>query len=103
MRPQDLLRAGQPKIVNDKGRYHSLGKDSGRSSPPGQKSACEKLERRFGACHRLRTDDGLSSINFVNAAGLRPEDSAFVGLSNFPPLDRNHAVKERTHTRYGFF
>jgi hypothetical protein len=44
-----------------------------------------------------------SSINFVNAAGLRPHDSAFVGLSNFPPLDWNHAVKERTHTRYGFF
>src|SRR6267154_3346570 len=44
-----------------------------------------------------------SSINFVNAARLRPQDSAFVGLSNFPPLDRNHAVKERAHTRYGFF
>src|SRR5712671_6692106 len=45
----------------------------------------------------------VSSINFVNAAGLRPQDSAFVGLCDFPSFDRNHAVKERTHTRYGFF
>src|SRR5258705_13025765 len=39
----------------------------------------------------------VSSINLVNAAGLRPQDSAFVGLSNFPSFDRNHAGKERTH------
>ena len=43
------------------------------------------------------------SINFVNAAGLRPQDSAFVGLSNFPSFDRNHAGKERTHMSFGFF
>ena len=36
----------------------------------------------------------VSSINFVNAAGLRPQDSAFVGLSNFPSFDRNHAGEE---------
>jgi hypothetical protein len=43
------------------------------------------------------------SINFVNAAALRPQDSAFVGLSNFPSFDRNHAGKERTHMSFGFF
>jgi hypothetical protein len=37
----------------------------------------------------------VGSIHFVNAAGLRPQDSAFVGLSNFPSFDRNHAGKER--------
>src|SRR6266403_5219242 len=45
----------------------------------------------------------VSSINFVNAAGLRPQDSAFVGLSNLPSFDRNHAGKERTKTSFGFF
>src|ERR1700682_1519850 len=45
----------------------------------------------------------VSSINLVNAAGLRPQDSAFVGLSNFPSFDRNHAGKERTHMSFGFF
>ena len=43
------------------------------------------------------------SINSVNAAGLRPQDSAFVGLSNFPSFDRNHAGKERTKMSFGFF
>src|SRR5258707_5932706 len=45
----------------------------------------------------------VSSINFVNAAGLRSQNSAFVGLSNFPSFDRNHAGKERTKTSFGFF
>jgi hypothetical protein len=45
----------------------------------------------------------VSSINFVDAAGLRPQDSAFIGLSNFPSFDRNHAGKERTHMSLGFF
>jgi hypothetical protein len=45
----------------------------------------------------LRIKRWVSSINLVNAAGLRPQDSAFVGLSNFPSFDRNHAGKERTH------
>jgi hypothetical protein len=44
-----------------------------------------------------------SSINFVDAAGVRPQDGAFVGLSNFPSFDRNHAGKERTHMSFGFF
>ncbi len=45
----------------------------------------------------------VSSFNFVNAAGLRPQDSAFVGLSNFPSFDWNHAGKERTKISFGFF
>jgi hypothetical protein len=45
----------------------------------------------------------VSSIYFVNAAGLRPQYSSFVGLSNFPSFDRNYAGKERTHTSFGFF
>jgi hypothetical protein len=45
----------------------------------------------------------VSSINFVNAAGLRPQDSAFVGLSNFPSFDRNHANEELGKLRFGFF
>src|SRR4029077_10771889 len=45
----------------------------------------------------------VSSINFVNAAGLRPQDSAFVGLSNFPSFDWNHAGEELGKLRFGFF
>src|SRR5579859_1731634 len=45
----------------------------------------------------------ISSINFVDAAGLRPQDGAFVGLSNFPSFDWNHARKERTKLSFGFF
>ena len=45
----------------------------------------------------------VSSINFVNAAGLRPQDSAFVSLSNFPSFDRNHAGEELGKLRFGFF
>src|SRR6202043_2290564 len=45
----------------------------------------------------------VSSIYFVNAAGLRPQDSAFVCLSNFPSFDRNHADEELGKLRFGFF
>src|SRR5260370_42709630 len=45
----------------------------------------------------------VSSINFVNTAGLRSQDSAFVGLSNFPSFDRNHAGKEPTNPIFGYF
>src|SRR6202043_2333987 len=45
----------------------------------------------------------VGSINFVNAAGLRAQDSAFVGLSNFPSFDRNHADEELGKLRFGFF
>src|ERR1700680_4174352 len=45
----------------------------------------------------------VSSINFVNATGLRAQDSAFVGLSNFPSFDRNHADEELGKLRFGFF
>src|SRR3984957_1776001 len=64
-----------------------------------------KGRRKNGASHLgcRQLAKTPSSINFVNAAGLRPQDSALVGLCNFPSFDRNHAVKERTHTRYGFF
>jgi len=86
-----------PRISGSKG----LGIRNGLSRRPDG-------ERRPGALFehppRLRSRcEWVSSINFVNAAGLRPQDCAFVGLCNFPSLDRNHAVKERTHTRYGFF
>ena len=37
------------------------------------KSGCEKLERRFGACRRLRTDDGLCGSNAKRAAGSMPK------------------------------
>src|SRR5260370_5225208 len=59
-----------------------------------------------GSCDvvgRSSNERWVSSINFVNAAGLRPQDSAFVGLSNFPSFDRNHAGKERTKFSFGFF
>src|SRR6202023_1081283 len=45
----------------------------------------------------------VGSLNFVNAAGLRSQDSAFVGLSNFPSFDRNHADEELGKLRFGFF
>src|SRR5258708_9119375 len=45
----------------------------------------------------------VSSIILVNGAGLRPPDSAFVGLSNPPSFDRNYAGKERTKTSFGYF
>ena len=45
----------------------------------------------------------VSSFHFVNAAGLRPQNGAFVGLSNFPTFDRNHADEELSKLRFGFF
>ncbi len=51
----------------------------------------------------VRAEGAGASIYFVNAAGLRPQDSAFVGLANFPSFDRNRAGKERTKFRFGFF
>src|SRR6202171_5133510 len=45
----------------------------------------------------------VSSFHFVNAAGLHAQDSAFVGLSNFPSFDRNHADEELGKLRFGFF
>jgi hypothetical protein len=52
--------------------------------------------------HRQQLAFG-SALHFVNAAGLRPQDCAFVGLSNFRSFDRNHAGKERTKTSFGHF
>ena len=51
----------------------------------------------------LKPYSWVGSINLVNAAGLRPQDSAFVGLSNFPSFDRNHADEELGKLRFGFF
>src|SRR5712664_2109401 len=51
---------------------------------------------------RSSTNCWASSINFVDAAGLHPQNRAFVGLSNFPSFDRNHAGKERTKFSFGF-
>jgi hypothetical protein len=33
---------------------------------------------------------------------LRPQDGAFVGLSNSPSFDRNRAEKERAKLSFGF-
>src|ERR1700732_1299487 len=43
-----------------------------------------------------------SSIDFVDAAGLHPQNRAFVGLCHSPAFDRNYAGKERTHMSFGF-
>src|SRR5258708_7802971 len=43
-----------------------------------------------------------SSINFVDAAGLRPQNRAFVRLCHSPAFDRNYAGKERTKFSFGF-
>src|ERR1700730_4355900 len=43
-----------------------------------------------------------SSIDFVDAAGLHPQNRAFVGLCHSPALDRNYAGKERTKLSFGF-
>src|ERR1700736_4008027 len=44
-----------------------------------------------------------SSITFVDAAGLHPQNRAFVGLCHSPAFDRNYAGKERTKLSFGFF
>src|SRR6266849_6290119 len=43
-----------------------------------------------------------SSIDFVDAAGLHPQNRAFVGLCHSPAFDRNYAGKERTKLSFGF-
>src|SRR5258708_34165940 len=68
-----------------------------RSGHEGVQDAVQPAWNDFGA------ERWLSSLNFVNAAGLRPQDSAFVGLSNFPSFDRNHADEELGKLRFGFF
>ncbi len=73
-------------------------------------AAREKVERQGYFVIEVKRDKSnqmadsrVSSINFVNASGLRPQDSVFVGLSNFPSFDRNRAGKERTKMSFGFF
>src|SRR6202011_2073460 len=44
----------------------------------------------------------VSSINFVNAAGLHPQNRAFVGLCHSPAFDRNYAGQERTKLSFAF-
>ena len=48
-------------------------------------------------------DSWASSLDFVDAAGLRPQDRAFVGLSNFPSFDRNDAGEGLSKFGFGFF
>src|SRR3984893_13083460 len=64
------------------------------------KSVPKKLGDVAGQSSNKRS---VSSFHFVNAAGLRPQNSAFVGLSNFPTFDRNHADEELSKLRFGFF
>src|ERR1700730_7415742 len=78
-----------------------------QSRPP-RSSAQEKRARGCSRCgsaglERFWSGTLVGSLNFVNAAGLRPQDSAFVGLSNFPSFDRNHADEELGKLRFGFF
>src|ERR1700676_4746579 len=58
--------------------------------------------RSFLSNPRSSNKRWVASINSVNAAGLRAQDSAFVGLSNFPSFDRNHRGQERNHLCFGF-
>src|ERR1700731_4806366 len=78
-----------------------------QSRPP-RSSAQEKRARGRSRCgsaglERFWSGTLVGSLNFVNAAGLRPQDSAFVGLSNFPSFDRNHADEELGKLRFGLF
>src|ERR1700680_4233402 len=77
-----------------------LGADCQRGAPPVVSALVnpDSCDVAGGANKRW-----VSSINFVDAAGLRPQDSAFVGLSNFPSFDRNHADEELGKLRFGFF
>src|SRR6202521_1405335 len=43
-----------------------------------------------------------SSIDFVDAAGLHPQNRAFVGLCHSPAFDGNYTGKERTKLSFGF-
>src|SRR5712675_2340650 len=77
-----------------------------QASPP-RFSAQEKRARGRSRCgsagrERFWSETLGSSLNFVNAAGLRSQDTAFVGLSNFPSFDRNHAGEELGKLRFGF-
>ncbi len=52
-------------------------------------SSCEKLERRFGACRRLRTDDGLPGSNADSPNGKALSRFATEGLcclAHFRPI-----------------
>jgi hypothetical protein len=90
--PRKIGLAGKPFI--NQVRLDFPRKRSGRE---GVQDAVQPAWNDFGA------ERWVSSLNFVNAAGLRPQDSAFVGLSNFPSFDRNHAGEELGKLRFGFF
>src|SRR5258708_8700393 len=51
---------------------------------------------------RSSTKRWASSINFVDAAGLHPQNRALVRLCRSPAFDRNYAGKERTKFSFGF-
>src|SRR5258706_15780548 len=58
-----------------------------------------------GSCDVARRSSNkrwASSINFVDAAGLHPQNRAFVRLCHSPAFDRNYAGKERTKFSFGF-
>src|SRR3984893_3873188 len=55
------------------------------------------LDRQLADPYPGRLVDG------VRDGRSAPQDSAFVGLSNCPSFDRNHAGKERTKTSFGHF
>jgi hypothetical protein len=78
-----------------------------QSSPPRFSTQEKRHEGVQDAVRPAWNDSGaerwVGSLNFVNAAGLRPQDSAFIGLSNFPSFDRNHADEELGKLRFGFF
>src|SRR5260370_5005383 len=86
----NLRRASDKAIPNQAPEIGGRRRDWMASTP--RSDSCAEPNKRW-----------VSSINFVNAAGLRPQYSSFVGLSNFPSFDRGHAGKERTHTSFGFF
>src|SRR6202790_3611761 len=56
----------------------------------------------FDVARQFSNKRWASSIDFVDAAGLPPQNRAFVGLCHSPAFDRNHAGKERTHMSFGF-
>src|ERR1700738_1325239 len=58
-----------------------------------------------GSCDVARRSSNkrwASSIDFVDAAGLHPQNRAFVGLCHSPAFDGNYAGKERTKLSFGF-
>src|ERR1700692_1873258 len=89
------------------GDQNSIAREFHNKIPP---KVCGHLQIALHVDETAQKVDGrssnkrrVSSINFVNAAGLRAQDSAFVGLSNFACLDRNHADEELGKLRFGFF